>query len=100
MDPWVWGNAPFAVFGIVAAAGVGVDACCGRWYRIEPSELNFDMAARKPSDGKTASAKPEAVLPDRKRARPAVVEAPQEPVPAQDSDNVIDELLKQVLDNN
>ena len=34
-DPWVWGNAPFAVFPIVAAAGFGVDAWCGQWYRVD-----------------------------------------------------------------
>ena len=32
MNPWVWGNAVFAVFPPVAVAGVVVDAYGGHWY--------------------------------------------------------------------
>ncbi len=33
MDPWVWGNAAFAVFPPVAVLGLGIDAFSGNWYR-------------------------------------------------------------------
>ena len=32
MDPWVWGNAAFAVFPPVAVVGVGIDAVSGNWW--------------------------------------------------------------------
>ena len=44
-DPWVWGNAPFAVFPLVAVAGLGVDAYSGSWYRVEPAELDARLRA-------------------------------------------------------
>ena len=41
---WVWGNAPFVVFPIVAAAGVGIDASCGSWYALTPDELVVSLS--------------------------------------------------------
>ena len=52
-DPWVWGNAPLVVFPVVAAAGLCVDAYSGRWYCMEPAELNVPLAATTPA-AKTA----------------------------------------------
>lgn len=43
IDPWVWGNVPFVVFPVVAAAGIGVDAYSGRWFRYEPSSIKVDF---------------------------------------------------------
>ncbi len=41
MDPWVWGNAAFAVFPPVAVLGLGIDAFSGNWYRYtKPSTPN------------------------------------------------------------
>ena len=39
MDPWVWGNAAFAVFPPVAVLGFGIDAFSGNWYRYYDSGL-------------------------------------------------------------
>ena len=35
VDPWVWGNAAFAVFPPVAVVGLGIDAFSGNWYRYD-----------------------------------------------------------------
>ena len=44
MDPWVWGNAAFAVFPPVAVLGLGIDAFSGNWYRytnpVKPIDSN------------------------------------------------------------
>ena len=64
MDPWVWGNAPFAVFPVVAAAGFGIDAWCGQWYRVEPAEIEVSLRA-------SGSAAPAAVKQPAPTARPS-----------------------------
>ena len=58
---WVWGNAAFAVFPIVAAAGVGIDAACGSWYRLSPDEIEVSLAAaapRRPEEGRNSPEPP------------------------------------------
>ncbi len=43
MSDWVWGNAAMAPFPLVAAAGVGIDSICGKWYRLDPPELSVKL---------------------------------------------------------
>ena len=109
MDPWVWGNATFAVFPIVAAAGFGIDAWCGQWYRVEPSKVDAKLSgAVAPASG-TSVPQPAAVAAPV-APQPAAVAAPvaSQPAPAADppapardkTSDEMDELLKRVLDNN
>ena len=113
MDPWVWGNAPFAVFPIVAAAGFGVDAWCGQWYRVAPSKVDARLSGAAPAASAAGTPAPKAApvaktpapkaapvakTPAPKAAAVAAPPAPR-PEPAAGSDEM-DELLKQVLDNN
>lgn len=71
-DPWVWGNVPFAVFPVAAVAGFGIDAWCGRWYRVEPAELDVSFGP---------SSVPSPAPPERKRPTPAVSPAATRPSP-------------------
>ena len=57
VDPWVWGNAVFAVFPPVAIAGLGIDACSGNWYRYEKRKsppVTPDTEDNRPGAGGTA----------------------------------------------
>lgn len=63
MSDWVWGNAPLAVFPLVAAAGVGVDATCGSWYTLSPGEIEATLspvspAVATPPEGQTPAETP------------------------------------------
>ena len=63
MDPWVWGNVPFVLIPIFGVAGVGIDACSGQWYRIQPNGLDVKLVALQMVDG-TANPAPAKVEPD------------------------------------
>ncbi len=52
MDPWVWGNAAFAVFPPVAVLGLGIDAVSGNWWRHQDMEV-------KPAGNPAPQVKPE-----------------------------------------
>ena len=65
MDPWVWGNAVFAVFPPVAALGIAIDAYSGQWYReprnsYHPSDTNAtaSIGATDKSPGNEAADSP------------------------------------------
>jgi len=123
IDPWVWGNAPFVVFPIVAAAGFGIDAWCGQWYRVAPPKVDARLSGAAPVAPAPGSPAPNAATvaapPAPKAAavaaspepKAAAVAAPPEPKaaavstppaprpePAAGSDEM-DEILKQILDN-
>ena len=94
MSNWVWGNAPLAVFPLVAAAGVGVDATCGSWYTLTPGEIKTTLSpvspvvATPPEEQTPAEAPAEvpdaAAAPEGQTPAEAPAEAPAE-VPAEEA---------------
>ena len=95
MSGWVWGNAPFAVFPLVAAAGVGVDATCGSWYRIAPGEINVTLSPALPPPAAEATKTEGQTLVEPEGQTPA--EAPvagaepkgQTPAPVRDENRLV-----------
>jgi len=129
MDPWVWGNATFAVFPIVAAAGFGIDAWCGQWYRVEPAEIEVSLRASgsaapaavkqpaptarpkpresaRPSNRAPASVPENAAVRRETRPAPAASSAPvatpdETPEPEPEASRPdLDEILQDILDDN
>ena len=89
MSNWVWGNAPLAVFPLVAAAGVGVDATCGSWYTLTPGEIKVTLSpvspvVETPPDGQTpAEAPAEAPAEDPTEEASDEAAAPEGQTPAE-----------------
>ena len=81
MNPWVWGNAVFAVFPPVAVAGVVVDAYGGHWY--EDTGLPNQSSA---TNAQQASPTPQ-ITPAAATSVPTVTQ-PQPEQPAQPEDAI------------
>ncbi len=75
MDPWVWGNAAFAVFPPVAIVGLGIDAFSGNWYR-------YANPVPPPSSPTQPTPSTPALPPQPTPSMPALPAQPTPPTPA------------------
>ena len=94
---WVWGNAPLAIFPLVAAAGVGIDAICGSWYILDPDTIDVALYPISPPLEKTVPATIVSTI-----ATPSVAEDVSTSVTnsVDATSNDLDALLKEILENN
>ena len=78
VDPWVWGNAAFAVFPPVAIVGLGIDAFSGNWYRYTDSvtpPASAPLPSAQPPFGHPPARQPQEPQPENPDPKPDLLDS-------------------------